>query len=155
MLFSRMCLVFLFSLVPCFSALAQRLNTLSAAPDWSRLEAFQETMTRGEFVRLLETVYAPGRAAAGVIEVREDDVVIFKKLSPPERMTLRFAKDVASARPAPRFWRPASKMGPASADKPLAGLRIALDPGHIGWVWARMEERSFRRAEDGPVQVGT
>ena len=154
MLFSRMCLVFLFSLVPCFSALAQRLNTLSAPPDWTRLEVFQETMTRGEFVRLLDTVYAPGRAAAGVIEVREGDVVIFKKLSPPETMMLRFAKDAASARPAPRFWRAASKMGPASADKPLEGIRIALDPGHIGGVWARMEERSFRRADDGPVQEG-
>ncbi len=30
--------------------------------------------------------------------------------------------------------------------------RIALDPGHIGGAWARMEERFFERGKDRPVQ---
>ena len=111
-------------------------------------------MTREEFSRLLDTVYAPGNAAAGIIEVREGDAVIFKTLSPPETMTLRFAKDAASAKPPVRFWRPAAEMGPAPAGKPLAGVRIALDPGHIGGEWALMEERSFRLPDGKPVQEG-
>lgn len=154
MMLSRNLLVILFSLLPCIPAVAQRLNALSAAPDWKRLEAFHETMTREEFSRLLDTVYAPGRAAAGIIEVREGEAVIFKTLSPPETMKLRFAKDAASAKPVPRYWRPAVKMGPASAEKPLAGIRIALDPGHIGGEWALMEERSFRSGDGKPVQEG-
>ena len=154
MMLSRNLLVILFALLPCISALAQRLNPLSPAPDWSRLEAFQETMTREEFVRLLDTVYAPGNAAAGMIEVREGDAVIFKTLSPPETMTLRFAKDAVSAKPGERFWRPAAKMGPSTTGKPLAGVRIALDPGHIGGDWALMEERSFRSGDGKPVQEG-
>ena len=154
MMLSRTCLVILFSLLPCIPAVAQRLTPLSPAPEWTRLEAFQETMTREEFSRLLDTVYAPGNAAAGIIEVREGDAVIFKTLSPPETMTLRFAKDAASAKPPVRFWRPAAEMGPAPAGKPLAGVRIALDPGHIGGEWALMEERSFRLPDGKPVQEG-
>lgn len=32
-------------------------------------------------------------------------------------------------------------------DKPLSGLHLALDPGHIGGVWAEWEGRNFRIAE--------
>ena len=39
-------------------------------------------------------------------------------------------------------------------DKPLAGLRVALDPGHIGGPWAQMEGRSTRYNGSAPVQEG-
>jgi hypothetical protein len=43
---------------------------------------------------------------------------------------------------APRYWRTPSELPPLKADQPvLAGLHIALDPGHIGGSWARVEER--------------
>lgn len=138
----------------CSSVMAQRLSPLATAPDWSRLEAFQETMTAGEFRALLEKVYAPGDAAAGVIEVRESEAVIFKRLTPPETMILRFAKEAAPAKEIARWWRPAASLGPAPAGKPLAGVRIALDPGHIGGEWAAMEERHFRAGEEKPVREG-
>ena len=150
----RHCLAVLFALLICIPARAQRLSPLASAPDWTRLDAYQETMTREEFQRLLDTVYAPGRAAEGMIEIRESDAVIFKTLTPPEMITLRFAQDSAAAKDASRYWRPAAKTGPAPAEKPLEGIRIALDPGHIGGEWALMEERSFRRANDTPVQEG-
>ena len=67
----------------CRVAFAQRLSPLTSAPDWARLEAFQNTITRAEFLRLLDKVYAPGGAAAGVIEVRENEAVILKTLTPP------------------------------------------------------------------------
>ena len=31
---------------------------------------------------------------------------------------------------------------------PLAGLHLAIDPGHIGGIWAESESRSFRISED-------
>lgn len=135
-------------------ARAQRLSPLAGTPDWKRVEAFQETMTREEFVRLLDTVYAPGRAAAGMIEVKENEAVIFKTLNPAETMTLRFAKDAASAKRGKKYWRPAAKLGAAKAKRPLAGLRLALDAGHIGGTWGLMEERSFARQGDKAVQEG-
>ncbi|MEO8793623.1 MAG: hypothetical protein ABI464_14960 [Chthoniobacteraceae bacterium] len=136
------------------AAFAQRLSPLASAPEWARLEAFEETMTRGEFVRLLDTVYAPGGAAAGMIVVRDTDAVIFKTLTPPEKFTLRFAKDAASAKAARHDWRAASALPPAPPGRPLEGVRLALDPGHIGGDWARMEERFFQLGKDQPVREG-
>ena len=39
-------------------------------------------------------------------------------------------------------------------DKPLSGLKIALDPGHLGGKWAKMEERWFQVGDSQPVQEG-
>ena len=138
----------------CGVARAQRLSALASAPEWARLEKFQRTMTRGEFLRLLDTLYAPVGAAAGMIEVREHDAVILKTLTPPEKFTLRFAEDAASAKRAPRTWRAASALPPAPVERPLDGVRIALDPGHIGGDWALMEGRSFQLGNDKPVREG-
>jgi hypothetical protein len=149
----RFTVLLLLTLV-CHAAFAQRLTPLAPAPDWTRLEAFQETMTQEEFRRLLDTVYAPGGAAAGMIEVRESDAVIFTTLNPPGQFVLRFAKDAAAAKAPPRPWRPAAQLAPAPPGRPLAGVRLALDPGHIGGEWALMEERSFQLQDDPPVREG-
>jgi N-acetylmuramoyl-L-alanine amidase len=138
----------------CRAAFAQRLTPLAPAPDWTRLEAFQETMTQEEFRHLLDTVYAPGGAAAGMIDVRESDAVIFTTLNPPGQLVLRFAKDSAAAKAPPRPWHPAAQFAPAPPGRPLAGVRLALDPGHIGGDWALMEERSFQLQGDPPVREG-
>jgi hypothetical protein len=135
-------------------AAAQRLTPLAAKPDWSRLEAFQETMTRAEFQRLLDTVYAPGGAAAGVIEVRETEAIVYKTLVPAEPMTLRFAPEGKAVKPPQTYWRVRAKLPAVSVKKPLAGLRLALDAGHLGGAWGLMEERSFARPGDAAVQEG-
>ena len=132
------------------SALAQRLSPLAAAPDWSRLEAFQETITRDEFTRLLDTVYAPNGAWQGVIEIGETEAVIYETLLPPKSMKLRFARNVAEKKNPPRYWRTAVQKGA----KPLANVKLVLDPGHIGGKWGLMEERSFALPGDKPVQEG-
>jgi hypothetical protein len=54
----------------------------------------------------------------------------------------------------PRLWRPANSLAPAKPDKPLSGLRIALDPGHLGGEWAKMEERWFQVGGSAPVEEG-
>lgn len=58
----------------------------------------------------------------------------------------RFA---APAEQPPRYWRGAETIrAERSGDAPpLAGLRLALDPGHIGGEWADDEAREFRMAE--------
>ncbi|MFM8231253.1 MAG: N-acetylmuramoyl-L-alanine amidase, partial [Chthoniobacterales bacterium] len=58
---------------------------------------------------------------------------------------LNFAPDAAGAKPVPRYWQPRSS---------LRGLRIALDPGHLGGEWARMEERWFQIGNNKPVTEG-
>ena len=136
------------------AAEAQRLSALAGQPDWTQLEAFQETITREEFAHLLDRVYAPAGAAKGLVDVEADAAVIKTTLTPPAEFRLRFAKDAASAKAAPRDWRMASQLGPAPAEQPLAGVKIALDPGHIGGSWAKMEERFFQVGESRPVMEG-
>ncbi len=142
--------VVLLCVVPC--AWAQRLSSLAAAPDWSRLEAMQECITRAEFMRLLDTVFAPGGAWSGVIEVTETEAVIFKTLNPPESMKLRFAPNDAARKKPPQFWR--SALAIPQGKLMLSNVRLVLDPGHIGGKWGLMEERSFAQPGDKPVQEG-
>ena len=133
------------------SAPAQRLSPLAPPPDWTALEVFQETITRAEFVRLLDTVYAPGDAARDVLTVGEDAAIVRTSLHPSAEWRLHFA---AEPKTPPRDWRPAATLGPAPAEQPLAGVKIALDPGHLGGEWAKMEERWFQIGASQPVVEG-
>ena len=135
-------------------AFGGRLSPLAPEPDWAEIEALQETLTREEFVRLLGNVYAPGDAARGLIEVKDDRVEIVKVAGSPEVVTLRFARDSAAVKHAPRFWRTPAELGSAPSGEPLRGVRIALDPGHLGGDWARMEARWYRVGESVPVAEG-
>ena len=134
------------------TASAQRLSPLAPVPDWSDLEPYQDTITREEFTRLLDTIYAPLQAAAGLIDIGNDAATIRKNLVPGDTFTLRFAKDDAHAKAAPRYWRAT----PASTDPahPLAGMKIAIDPGHLGGDWAKMEERWFQIGDTLPITEG-
>jgi N-acetylmuramoyl-L-alanine amidase len=56
-----------------------------------------------------------------------------------------------------RTWRTAAEIEAARAADalPLAGLRLVLDPGHVGGVWAETEGRHFKiEAADFPVREG-
>jgi hypothetical protein len=148
---SAVLLALAFSAAPAF---AQRLSPLAPRPDWRELEPFQETITRSEFNHLLETVYAPGGASRGVIEVKEDAAIIRTTLNPAGEWRLRFAPENSSAKLPPRYWRTPVQLGPASADRPLQGVKIAIDPGHLGGEWAKVEERWFQIGESKPVAEG-
>lgn len=54
--------------------------------------------------------------------------------------------------PQPRYWRTAEELRrqrkASGAELPLAGLRLALDPGHLGGKWAEYEARNFRISDD-------
>ncbi len=135
-------------------ASAQRLSPLAPPPDWTALDAFQETITHDEFVALLERIYAPAEAAKAFIDVQPEVAIVKTRLTPEETWTLHFAKDSATAKAPARFWRPASAMPPASAEQPLAGVKVAIDPGHLGGSWARMEERYVKVGGGVPVVEG-
>lgn len=130
-----------------------RVTPLATRPDWRQLEKYQETMTREEFTSLLARVYAPGGAANGVIEVGENAAHIATGPGAPD-FVLRFAPTAESAKPATGFWRGRSQLGPAPPEQPLAGVKVALDPGHLGGRWAQMEERWFRVGNSKPVTEG-
>ncbi len=140
------------------AAPAQTLSPLGDPPDYGRLDAYQETITREEFVRLLESLYAPHGGWQSFIRV-DAQAATMRKTSVPldDLYALHFAADDAHKKPLPAaFWRPRATLPPAPppADKPLAGVRIALDPGHLGGRWARLEARWFQINDSAPVMEG-
>jgi N-acetylmuramoyl-L-alanine amidase len=131
-----------------------RITPLAQVPDWSALDAFQETITRDHFSDLLIRVYAPGGAANDVIQIEADHAKVTTRAG-KEPFILRFAANESVVKPAPGYWRPKRAIPlPPSADKPLAGLKIALDPGHLGGDWAKVEERWFKVGNSKPVMEG-
>ncbi len=131
-----------------------KLSVLSEKPNWAELEGFQGTITRADFLRLLETVYAPDEAWQEVITLKEDRAVVHASGSAEPDFTLYFATSTATAKPVPRYWKPPGAVKPQNPDKPLSGYTIALDPGHLGGRWAKMEERWFQIGDSKPIAEG-
>ena len=128
------------------------LSALAEPPDWSQLNRWQSAVTRDDFLNEIENVYTVSEAWRDWFHVGENDVLVETGV-PDQRFRLRFANpglERSNARP----WRTAAEMPPAPADQPLKGVRIAIDPGHIGGRWAKIEERWFQLGNDLPVQEG-
>jgi len=127
---------------------------LAEPPDWKKLEAYQNSISREEFERLLTTVFTTGEAWRKFIETDANEARIKTgNPSPADIFHLRFATPTASL-PAIRHWKTAAELPPTTQEKPLAGLKIAIDPGHIGGAWAKMEERWFIVGDGIPVCEG-
>jgi N-acetylmuramoyl-L-alanine amidase len=130
------------------------LSMLAAQPDWSALETYQETISREDFERLLTTVFTTGQAWQTCISIDETGASILTGNSPDEgTFRLRFATP-GQEKKAPRDWRSTAELPAATVEKPLEGLKIAIDPGHIGGAWAKMEERWFILGDGTPVCEG-
>ncbi|HEY3661693.1 MAG TPA: hypothetical protein VGL24_00905 [Chthoniobacterales bacterium] len=130
------------------------LSTLGRKPDWSELERYQATITHDEFVNLLDHVYATHGYNPELIKIEPDVARIATVAGTQNYFVLHFAKSAADRLPVPHWWTAPSALAPATGEGPLAGFHIALDPGHLGGTWARMEERWFKIGDAPPVQEG-
>jgi hypothetical protein len=124
---------------------------------WFSLDLYQGTITRQQFEDKLHTLYDPFGVFPAYLDIDDSRVVIYP--SKTERSVPQFTLDFASAgepQPPPRWFRTPEEFRAESRplDKPLNGLRVAIDPGHIGGPWAQMEERSTRYHGSAPVQEG-
>ncbi len=133
---------------------ADNISILGSKPKWSVLEHYQETITRDEFAHLINDVYCTHGLAPDLIEINEKTARILTNRESQKFFTLRFAENDTLCKPVPRLWRVANSLPRANPKKPLSGLRIALDPGHLGGKWAKMEERWFRVGNSPPVREG-
>jgi len=127
------------------------LSDLGGAPDWRLLEGFQKSITRREFLRQIEEVFTVSPAWRDWFVVGESELRI--RAVGDDWIALRFAPEGVHGRP-PRYWRSLTELPPAAPERPLDGVRIAIDPGHIGGRWAGMEERRFQLPGSHPVQEG-
>jgi len=119
------------------------LSALAVQPDWSTLEGYQRTIPRDIFIARLNEIYSQDKAWHSVIELHGDYADI--RGSGKQRLRLHFAKTGTRKKP-PRYWRAAHELPGAVnlQEEPLSGLRVAIDPGHIGGQWAQMEERWYK-----------
>lgn len=137
------------------------MSPLGDPPVWSDLDAFQETMSRAEFERLLRGFYAPAGGWESLIKIDDRRAwLVTDSKNPDKPYELRFAPQNVAGSQNGKFWRTRAQLqvpgaqAARSPGRPLDGLRVALDPGHLGGEWARMEERWFQIGDAPPVKEG-
>ena len=139
--------------------LVAALPAYAAASDWSDLDELQSTLTRAQFDARLTRVYAPDGRLDDRLREHAGAMAIFASAAAaatgaPLDEVFFAAPNDASPHPARSFLDPDDLRALGNpSNAPLRGLRIMLDPGHIGGEWARVEERWFWLNRIGwPVQ---
>jgi N-acetylmuramoyl-L-alanine amidase len=136
-----------------FSPLAHagKLSPLAPPPDWHGLDAYQRTITHDDFVQLINQVYSPDGSFWKYAQIDDTKVDVFPDEAKRQPLfTLHFAASDNACLPRPYFYR--TRADSSDSSRPLKGLRICLDPGHIGGEWAQLEGRYFKLDGDPPVE---
>ena len=128
---------------------AAPLTPLAPPPDWNRLQNYSGTISAGEFEELLQKVYVPDGSWREWIKISPGCAEITPRMgATPVLLELS-----GTPKPPPRFWHARQEQSPQPGS-PLAGVRIAIDPGHLGGAFAQMEARWFRIGNSRPVKEG-
>ena len=132
----------------------KHLTDLSSVPDWTELEQYQYTITKEDFIRELEEVYTiNGKWEDWITTTDASAMIRMSAADGSQLFELLFASEVKQESP-PKFWRKRDEVIVKDPLKPLLGLRIVIDPGHIGGEFAEVEERQFNYKETPPVKEG-
>lgn len=131
---------------------AALLSPLAPQPDWSRLHQYSGTITAAGFERLLRQVYVPDGSWKEWISLSPTQALITPRPG-AEPIILPLAPPGSVPQLPLRFWKGRGERA-AIPDHPLAGMRIAIDPGHLGGSYAKMEARWFRIGSSRPVEEG-
>ncbi len=124
---------------------------------WSTLDSYQKTMTQAEFEKKLQTIFDPYQGLKPLLQWNQNQVTFFKEnqqLTP--LYTLHFAPSPTELLSPPQPWRTPQQFSKSlpPANTPLLGLKIAIDPGHIGGKWGPLQNRSVLYPGIGRVQEG-
>ncbi|MCE0497877.1 MAG: hypothetical protein LV481_08030, partial [Methylacidiphilales bacterium] len=103
----RLCILAMLGLLlPGGRACAERLSPLAPKPDWSSLEAYQKTITRAEFTRLINQVYTPDGGFWDFANINDDKVVVYSDSAKTEPLfTLHFAPNEDACAPLPYTYK--------------------------------------------------
>jgi len=139
-------ILYLVSVVILSFGLNAKTTSLGQVPQWSALDIFQKTMSRSEFIHFLDTVYCPRPEWwSAWITIDQDRVRIRKVSGKDDWYDLYFSKDNNDS---------LMSVPPGNSSPDPEGMIIALDPGHIGGAWSKMERRHFSLNGDPPVKEG-
>lgn len=132
----------------------KHLTDLATEPDWTELEQYQYTISKEDFERELEEVYTIDGEWKDWITTTDKSAMIRKSAADGTQLfELFFASEVKNESP-PKFWRKRDEVIVKDPLKPLLGLRIVIDPGHIGGKYSQIEERHFIYKDSPPVKEG-
>lgn len=124
---------------------------------WSTLDSYQKTISRNDFQNQLQKIFDPYEGLKPFIEWNQNQLLFFKEIEHKTPLyTLQFAPSPIEIEKHPRLWRtPQEFLKSAPPSKtPLLGLKIAIDPGHIGGKWGPLQNRSVLYPGLGRVQEG-
>jgi N-acetylmuramoyl-L-alanine amidase len=130
------------------------LSSLAPAPDWRLLDSHQKSITHDEFEKRVRRIYSRDGAFFNYLDLNKERVIVYRDTAKTVPLwTLHFAATPGETTSHPVWFSPASTsfLRKATTEKPLKGLRILLDPGHIGGEWAQMEERWMKIGNNPPV----
>jgi len=124
------------------SIISAKLTDLGEEPDWSRLDAFQESISREDFLKQLNKVYCPrSEWWAPWLEIGPSSLRIRTKSGTDSWYEFHFEQS--------------KQVGLEARFSPIPkNLKIVLDPGHIGGDFSEMEGRHFAIGDDLPVKEG-
>ena len=121
---------------------AAKLTDLADPPDWSRLDSFQKSISKQEFLRQLNEVYCPRKSWwSPWIEIEENRARIRKKAGSDDWYDLQFLESNETS-------------NLSNSRFQISGSKILIDPGHIGGEFSEMEGRHFAIGDDEPVKEG-
>ena len=118
-----------------------KTNPLAQPPSWVALLKYSKTLTAEEFERAFEDIYTDSRRFPPPWSRDELGITVPTGGADGGKVRIEFRQTEDKAAAPPRYWRKATELPPLDGRPVLSGLRIALDPGHIGGGFAQMEER--------------
>jgi N-acetylmuramoyl-L-alanine amidase len=139
---------------PAEKKLPSALSILGETPDWTTLNEFQYTITRSDFETLLNDIFTTDTTWQQFITIHDDFAEILTTSDPTEAPFILHFANAEQTHPTPRHWQTTENLSARPAGKPLANLHIAIDPGHIGGEWAKIEGRWFQIGDALPVTEG-
>ncbi|HTZ20414.1 MAG TPA: hypothetical protein VMC06_05990 [Opitutaceae bacterium] len=137
-----------------------RLAGLIAEPmagDWRGLARFDGILTRQEFESRMDRIFDPWGGLRDYLRLGRDSVAIYASARDRREplVVIRFAQRSRGVRAPPEAYRnPGATDPPVATDRPLAGLRVVIEPADIGGAWAAMEDRSVDFPGYGRVNEG-
>lgn len=132
----------------------QRLSPLADPPNWQKLEAYRGVLTLREFEAAVRDVYSDGSVFPPPWQLGPDSVSVNTEDSAMPVVRIDFRPADGKPVEVTRFWRTARELPPLAGRPPLSDVHVALDAGHIGGAFAKIEERflSFQPGES--IQEG-
>jgi len=126
---------------------------------WAELERYAGTMTREQFDLSRRVVFDPFDGLAPFLRITDGDVTIYSEAGHQGSVLAKVAFAAADSVPRPIGVRGigdplAPLFQPGYLFRPLAGLRVAIEPANIGGRWAVAEDRSTLYRGYGRIQEG-